>query len=74
MPEMRAKLTVESITKDRYHERLVLTALYSDNKEDNTYSDATPSARMEMVISNKNLHGKFNPGDQFYVDFTRINK
>jgi len=69
---MRAKLKIESITKNEYNEELKFSAVYgnSTNKEDNTFSEATPSASLTMVVSNKELHGKFKPGQKFYVDFT----
>lgn len=72
MPKMRAKLEVESVLKTSYGETLRLHAVYggATNKEDNTFSEATPSANLEMVISNKALHGQFQPGQKFYVDFT----
>ena len=42
----------------------------STNAEDNTFSEATPSAELKMTVTNKALHGKFKPGQKFYVDFT----
>lgn len=70
---MRAKMRIESVTKTEYHEELKLHAVYgnSTNKEDNTYSEATPSASLTMSITNKALWGKFIPGQKFYVDFTQ---
>lgn len=72
---MRAKLVIETVTLTTYGEKLKLNAVYggSTNKEDNTFSEATPSATLEMHISNKELFGKFKPGEKFYVDFTPAN-
>lgn len=70
MPSMRAKLTVESILQSFGVEQVKFRANYSDNKEDNTYSEATPNATADFTISNKSLHGQFKPGQKFYVDFT----
>lgn len=69
---MRAKLQIESVTKTTYNEKLKFHAVYSGDKnsEDNTFSEATPSASLEMDITNKSLHGQFKPGQKFYVDFT----
>lgn len=74
MVQMRAKMKVESVTRTQYGETLKLSAVYggSTNAEDNTFASATPSATLEMQISNKNLHGKHSPGDTFYVDFTPV--
>jgi len=69
---MRAKLTVAEIKRTDHAETLKFNAVYSDNKEDNSYSAATPSASVEFQITNKGLWGKFNPGDKFYVVFTKI--
>ena len=70
--KMRAKFQIESVTQQGCQETLKFRAVYggSTNKEDNTYSEATPSAELTMCVTNKELHGKFKPGDKFYVDFT----
>lgn len=70
MPKMRAKLTVQSVTLLSTCEVVKFVAQYSDNKEDNSYAEATPSANAEFSVSNKALHGQFKPGQKFYVDFT----
>lgn len=69
---IRAKLRVETVTKSEYAETVVLNAVYGGDKnsEDNTFSEATPSAKFEMTVSNKAVHGFFKPGQKFYVDFT----
>lgn len=73
--KMRAKLCIESVTLQEWGaEQLKFRAVYGGdtNSEDNTFSEATPSASLEMTISNKALHGKFKPGQTFYVDFTPV--
>lgn len=72
MPTMRAKLTVASVTDDGYGELVKFTAQYSSNKEDNSFSEATPSASMEMRITNPALRGTIKPKQAFYVDFTPV--
>lgn len=72
MPKMRAKLTIQSVTDNGYNDQVKFTAQYSENKEDNSYSEATPSASADFTISNKALRGQFKPGQKFYVDFTPI--
>lgn len=39
---------------------------YSD---DNTFAKWTPTANLEMRISNENLFGTLVPGQKYYVDF-----
>lgn len=72
MTTMRAKLKIESITQLAYAEVLKFSAVYGGdtNSEDNTFSSATPSASLEMTITNKALHKTFEAGQKFYVDFT----
>ena len=72
---MRAKLSVESVAKQRYPgENIVMTPDYSASHEDQSFSEATPSASLTILISNPDLLGKINPGDTFYLDFTPAEK
>jgi len=38
--------------------------------EDSTFSKYSPSASCDIYINNPALHGKYAPGQKFYVDFT----
>ncbi|QOR55201.1 MAG: hypothetical protein SHS37scaffold296_18 [Burkholderiales phage 68_11] len=38
--------------------------------EDSTFSKYSPVANCEIYINNQALHGKYAPGQKFYVDFT----
>jgi len=69
---MRAKFTISSVKITKYAEELEFHPSYTGSKEDNSYSEATPSASLVMTVSNKELHGKFKPGQSFYVDFTPV--
>jgi hypothetical protein len=40
--------------------------------EDNTFARYTPSASLEMIITNPSLVGKIKAGQKFYVDFTPV--
>lgn len=73
---MRAKMTVQTITKNSYSEILEFGCVYggSSNKEDNSFAAATPSGSAKLQIDNKELHGVYQPGDTFYVDFTPVPK
>lgn len=77
MHAMRAKLRIVSVTKTLHGETLKMeavsktTAYPADGSdEDNTFAKFTPSASLEMAISNPALNGKFAPGNKFYVYFT----
>jgi hypothetical protein len=75
---MRAKMQIQSVTKvmGNWAEVIKFSAVYggSTNDEDNSFAKTTPSATLEMNIANKELHGVFQPGDTFYVDFTPVPK
>ena len=79
---MRAKMKVASIN---YHsdscETLEFHAVCKNDgypsdgsDENNTYALWTPTADLKMCITNPALTGKFEVGQEFYVDFTLVNK
>ncbi len=77
MSMMRAKLQVESVTLSNGSETLKFHAVCKSGSypadghdEDNTYARYSPSANLEIIVANPALHGKFKPGQKFYVDFT----
>lgn len=87
MPEMRAKMVVNSVnpSKDANGETIceflafnavAKSEAYPDDgaDEDNSYARWTPQAAMSMTINNPALFGKFKAGDKFYVDFTRVSE
>lgn len=39
--------------------------------ENNTFAKWTPSAELKLTVTNPDLIGKFEPGEAFYVDFTK---
>lgn len=80
-PKMRAKFQLQSVEKvgesEYASERLKFSAVgRSDNypadgsDENNTFSKFTPSATCEMYVANPALHGQFEVGQKYYVDFT----
>lgn len=67
---LRAKFTCESITKYVYNDQVKLRALYSNTKEDNQFSEATPGGELSMTITvNKDF---FKVGKAYYMDFTEV--
>lgn len=74
---MRAKMRVNSVHRHEHAEILEMHAVakstaYPDDgtDEDNTFAKWSPQAAFNITVANPALHGKFNPGDKFYVDFT----
>lgn len=78
MSKMRAKFQVSSVTKNQGgSETLRFNAVSKSgaypedgSDEDNTYAKFSPTAFCEIQVANPALHGKFEPGQKFYVDFT----
>lgn len=69
-PLFRAKLKVLQVIPDGEYETVVMQAVTDGTPEDNSFSKWTPAAELTMAITNPDLHGKIQPGNQFYVDFT----
>jgi hypothetical protein len=74
---MRAKLKIESVTPFPGGETLKLRAVGKPggydpdgSDEDNTFATFTPTAELEMNVTNPALLGKFKAGAKYYVDFT----
>lgn len=72
MPTMRAKMVLNRVDRGQGVDQLTFSAVYGgeNNKEDNSFSEATPSAELKMSVTNKSLLGQFEPGKKYYVDFT----
>lgn len=77
MTTMRAKFRLSSVNKLEGCEILTFHAVAKPNgypedgsDEDNTYAKFSPSAKCEITVANPALHGKFNAGETYYVDFT----
>lgn len=83
MSEMRAKMKVDNVEVfgegNSRTEQLTFSAVcksepYGEDgsDENNSYARWTPSASLNMSVNNPALHGKFKPGQEFYVDFTAV--
>lgn len=79
MVTMRAKMAVNGVERweNGEGETLLFAAVaktegYPEGgtDENNTFARFTPSANLSMGIQNPDLFGKFETGDEFYVDFT----
>ena len=81
MPTMRAKMKIQSVTKNESgSETLRLHAVAASkypedgSDENNTYAKYSPSASLEICICNPNLYDKFVVGQEYYLDFTLAEK
>lgn len=76
---MRAKMKITSVTRLEYGaEQVCMVAVYREGgygedglDEDNTFAKFTPSGKLELTITNPALYGKLNPGEKYYIDFTK---
>lgn len=70
---VRGKFKVTEITRDSWNPegaRITLDAVYTGSAEDNTYSSATPTAKITMTITNPSAIAGFPLGKSVYADFT----
>lgn len=74
---MRAKMRVTRVQIHEGCESLSMSAVsklegypQDGSDEDNSFARFTPSAELNMSITNPDLLGKFAEGDVLYLDFT----
>lgn len=77
---IQAKMNCQSVTRTSYRpggvdekvfqERVILTAVsYGDSDENKSFSEATPDAKLDILISNQSALGAFEPGEDYYINF-----
>lgn len=76
MTVMRAKMVITKVERGEGYERLCFMAVGPNaaypsdgSDENNTFARWTPSAELTMHVNNPDLHGKFEQGMEFYLDF-----
>ena len=70
---MRAKFVIDSVTPvPQEQEEIVARAVTDGSEENKSFSRWTPSGSLSLMISNPNLLGYWKQGDEFYLDFTKI--
>jgi len=84
MSQMRAKMQVTNVQvvgEDSTNPAEILSFMavgkpegYDEtgNDENNSYAKWTPQASLNMTISNPGLFGKFAAGQEYYLDFTKV--
>ncbi len=72
---VRAKFSCESVEEFINSKRAHLVAIYStDTKENEDFTKATPSGKIEIMISkDARAVDYFIPGNDYYLDFTNVN-
>ncbi len=77
-PIMRAMLQVTHVDGGQTNETITFSAVCTKpfgpdgESEENTFARWTPSASLQITITNSELFGKLQPGAKFYVDFTPV--
>jgi hypothetical protein len=78
MIKMRAKMSLAEVKRHDGGETLRMHPVSKPGgyeadglDEDNTFAKFSPGGTLELVIANSELIGKFNPGDTYYLDFTK---
>lgn len=72
MPEsVRAKFVVQSVKETKSGtEEVEMRPVMGGSEENEKFWEASPYGSLELGIDNEEAHGIFEPGDEFYVDFT----
>lgn len=76
---MRAKMQIQKIELHPHGtETLHMTAVAKSggypadgHDEDNSFARWSLSGTLMIAVANPALHGKFKPGEKFYLDFTK---
>lgn len=78
MTAMRAKMQITGIEKQGDNEVLSFRAVAKSgaypadgSDEDNSYARWSPAGSVSLTVANPALHGKFEVGEKYYLDFTK---
>lgn len=76
---MRAKFQVSKVERFIGGDSITCNAVARSGKypedggdEDNTYAKFSPQGSLTLTIANPALIGKIEPGQKFYLDFTKV--
>lgn len=72
MSNMQAKLKVQYVLSSGNSEVLIMAPVTTGSEENKSFAKWTPWGKLELGISNPNLLGTFNPGDEYLVNFTKV--
>lgn len=77
MTAMRAKMSITKIERHAASEVLSFSPVCAKSypsdgsDENNTYAKFSPAGSLSLTVANPTLLGKFNPGEEYYLDFTK---
>ncbi|MDE2102608.1 MAG: hypothetical protein KGL39_35505 [Patescibacteria group bacterium] len=67
---VRAKFKVESVEHTADSANVKLSAVISGSEENKQFFRWTPSGGIQLSTVNKEAANRFEPGKEYYVDFT----
>lgn len=70
--KVRGKFNCTKNVKSTYGAEVSFWALYSNNPEDNSYSQVTPSGNISMLVTRPEVIDFFKEGKSYYLDFTEV--
>ncbi|MCK4793057.1 MAG: hypothetical protein KAV87_55520 [Desulfobacteraceae bacterium] len=70
MEKVRGKMVCHSNNKGQINMGAVYSA--DPDHENKVFSDATPAASVNMLIENASAAAFFEPGEEYYMDFTLV--
>ena len=77
MATMRSKFKLDKVEKTEYSEIMTFSVVcppkFDENglSEDCTFSKFSPQGTIQITVTNPNLRGALEPGEKYYVDFTK---
>lgn len=76
---MRAKMLVNEVKRYEHSEILTMAPVCKSGSygpdgldEDNTFAKFSPSGQLTLTVANPALFGRINPGEKYYLDFTKV--
>lgn len=72
---IQAKFKVDHVVRNETSETIVCNPVYSADKANPNFSwsQATPSGKLELTITNKAAFGYFELGKEYLLNFTKVN-
>jgi hypothetical protein len=71
---VNARFVCQTVTSNGYDEKINMHSIWTGHPEDNSYSEATPNGSFEIYVTNKALHGHFQPGEVYDFKITHHEK
>ena len=68
---MRAKFKCDFVESHEDYDRVHMAPVVGNGGEENkSFSEATPSGQLELIITNPGVIGTILPGRSYYIDIT----